>query len=96
MTFALNLCQREFCTTNLKLQPNFLTLNPHAEQPGEEFAPWMQSQVSLSRWEVPTLKAQKTHKACAQLEKGCRKGLLELSSGVWAVPGGGERSEHVS
>lgn len=75
MTFALNLCQREFYATNLKLQPSFLTLNSQAGQPGEESTPWMQAQVNPSWWEVPTLEAQKTHKACAQLEECCRKGL---------------------
>lgn len=93
-TFALNLCQREFYTTNLKLQPSFfLTLSSQAEQPGEEFALWMQTQVNPSWWEVPTFKA---HRASAQLEECCRKGLLEPSNGVWVVPGDGERSEHVS
>lgn len=96
MTFALNFCQREFYITNLKLQPSFLTLNSHAEQPCEGFAPWMQSQVSPSWWEVPALMTQKTLEACAQLGQCCRKGLLELSSGVWVVPGHGDRSENVS
>lgn len=54
----------------------------------------MHAAPSQSKLVGTTLEAQKIHEACAQLEKCCRKDLLELSNGVWVVPGDGERSEH--
>lgn len=95
MTFTLNLCQREFYTTNLKLRPSFLTLSSLAEHPGEEFAvgavPSWTKLVGRSDTQGP-----ESPQSLCTVEKCSRKGLLELSNGVWAVPGFGERSEPVS